>query len=87
MPVSGFSSDAFDYSRLFASVLIAALTARAMNLFEFADNDRRYVFEVASAAPVPTSVDQERAARARATVGPWVLRCAGAGHRGHSVQK
>ena len=29
MPVSGFSSDAFDYSRLFASVLIAALTARA----------------------------------------------------------
>ena len=63
MPVSGFSSDAFDYSRLFASVLIAALTARAMNLFEFADNDRRYVFEVASAAPVPASVDQEQAAQ------------------------
>jgi hypothetical protein len=29
----------------------------------FADNDRRYVFEVASAQAVPASVNQERAAR------------------------
>jgi hypothetical protein len=46
-----------------ASVLITSLTARAMNLFEFAANDRRYVFEVASAEPVPASVDQEQAAK------------------------
>jgi hypothetical protein len=35
-----------------------------IDLFEFADKDRRYVFEVASAAPVPASVGQEQAARA-----------------------
>ena len=46
-----------------AAVLITSLTARATDLFEFADNDRRYVFEVASAAPVPASVDQEQAAQ------------------------
>jgi hypothetical protein len=47
-----------------ACALITSLTARAMNLFEFADKDRRYVFEVASAAPVPASVDQEQVTRA-----------------------
>jgi hypothetical protein len=46
-----------------ASVLITSLAARAMALFEFAGKDRRYVFEIASAAPVPASVDQERAAQ------------------------
>jgi hypothetical protein len=47
-----------------ACAFISSLTARALNLFEFADKDRRYVFEVASAAPVPASVDQEQVARA-----------------------
>ena len=46
-----------------ASVLITSLTARAMDLFKFDDNDRHYVFAVASPAPVPASVDQEQAAQ------------------------
>jgi hypothetical protein len=36
-----------------ASVLLSLFTARALDLLELADNDRRYVFGVASAAPVP----------------------------------
>ena len=43
-----------------ASVLITSFTARAMDLFEFDDNDRRYVFAVAAAEPVPAAIDQEQ---------------------------
>jgi hypothetical protein len=36
---------------------------KCTDLFEFANNDGRYVFEVASAEPVPASIDKEQAAQ------------------------
>jgi len=55
---------------IFATIASVLIPARAVDLFEFADDGRHYVFTVASPAPVPASVDQEQAARARAAVGP-----------------
>jgi hypothetical protein len=54
------------------SFLITSFKAGAVDLFEFEDGDRQYIFAVEVSAPVPASVDQEQATQ-RALDWAWIL--------------